>query len=151
MRDWADLERDEPTIAAAGRRLLEDEPGLPGVAFLATVSVGGRPRMHPFIPAVVDGALWAFVIISPKQRDLENGGQYAIHARLGADDEQFLVSGVATRVDDLEARERVAESMPFDDIDEQHILYRFGIDRALWTTWATPTAPTHRSWAEPSA
>jgi hypothetical protein len=146
MRDWADLEGDEPPIAAAGRRLLEDDPGVPGVAFLATVSGSGRPRMHPFIPAVVDGRLWAFVIVSPKQRDLERGGQYAIHALLGADDEQFLVSGVSERVDDLEARELIAASMPYDDVDDRHILYRFGIDRALWTTWETPTSPTHHAW-----
>lgn len=147
MTGWADLERDEPELAAAGQRLLEDAPRVPGVAFLATMSVSGRPRMHPFIPAIVEGALWAFVIESPKQRDLERDGQFAIHARLGADDEQFLVSGLARRIADLEARERIGETMPFDDIDDGHILYRFDIDQALWTTWATPTNPTHRSWA----
>lgn len=156
MPNWADLERDELELAAAGRRLLENAPGVPGVAFLATVSASGRPRMHPFIPAIVDGALWAFVIESPKQRDLERGsaggaseqrGQFAIHARLGADDEQFLTSGFARRVDDLEARARIGASMPYDDIDADHILYRFEIDRALWTTWETPTSPIHRSWA----
>lgn len=155
MTSWADLERDAPELAVAGQRLLEDAPGVPGVAFLATVNASGRPRMHPFIPAIVNGALWAFVIESPKQRDLERAsaggaseqrGQFAIHARLGADDEQFLVSGLARRVDDLDARRQIAASMPYDDIDAGHILYRFEIDRALWTTWATPTSPTHRSW-----
>ena len=147
MHEWAALEANEPEIAAAGRRLLEDAPiapgdpetaGVPGVAFLATVSASGRPRMHPFIPAIVDGALWAFVIESPKQRDLERAsavgasrkdtavgasrkdsavgasgekGQYAIHARLGANDEQFLVSGLARRIDGSEERARIGAAM----------------------------------------
>ena len=166
MAQWTDLERDEPAIAAAGQRLLEDDPGTPGVAFLATVSSRGRPRMHPFIPAIVDGALWAFVIESPKQRDLdrasaggaskqasaggtsEQDGQYAIHARLGANDEQFLVSGVARRIDSPEDRARIGAAMPYDNIDARHVLYQFAVDRALWTTWETPTSPTHRSWVE---
>jgi len=81
-----------------------------------TMSASERPRMCPFIPAIVDGALSAFVIESPKQRALERAspagasgerGQLAIHAHLRPDNEQFLASGLARRVDDLEARARV--------------------------------------------
>ena len=85
-----------PDLAQAGRRLLEDAPGVPGVAFLATVGAGGRPRMHPFIPAIVEGGLWAFVIVSPKQRDLDRGMGSTRYTALSApDDESFFVGGRA--------------------------------------------------------
>jgi hypothetical protein len=74
MVPWSQLVIAEPEIAAAGRRLLEDPAGIPTVAFLAPVGADARPRIHPFIPAVVGGRLWAFVIRSPKQRDLDRDG-----------------------------------------------------------------------------
>lgn len=146
---WGDLAHVAPDIAAAGQRLLEDAPGVPGVAFLATVAIDGTPRINPFIPAIVDGQLCAFVIISPKQRDLDRTGAFAIHSRLGEADESFSVAGTARRVDEPNARERVAPRMPYADIDTQHILYEFALARALWTTWTTPTSPVHRLWKAP--
>lgn len=143
---WADFDAVAPEIARAGRRLLEDRLRVPGAAFLGTVGSDGRPRMHPFVPAIVDGRLWAFVIGSPKRRDLDRDGCYAIHSLLGADDESFLVGGTAARVHDRSDRTQVAERMPYSDVDERHALYEFRIDRALWTVWETPTAPVHRSW-----
>lgn len=146
MASWDELEVAAPDIARAGRRLLEDESGVPGVAFLATVGADGRPRMHPFIPAIVDARLWAFVIISPKLRDLDRDGAYAIHSCLGPDDESFLVSGTARRVADTQRRELISRHMPYSDIDDRHVLYEFEVDRALWTSWNTPTAPVHHHW-----
>ena len=146
MIPWRAFDAVAPDMAAAGLRLLTDEGGEPTVAFLATVGADGRPRMHPFIPAVVDGRLWAFVIVSPKQSDLDRRGSYSIHSVPGADDESFFVSGAATRVDDESLRATVASAMPYSDIDERHLLYEFLVDRALWTTWTTPTSPAHRHW-----
>ena len=143
---WGAFEAAAPELAAAAQRLLEDGPGVPGVAFLATVGRDGAPRIHPFIPAVVEGDLWAFVIESPKLRDLDRTGKFGLHSRLGDDDESFFCSGDATRADDEATRARVAPAMPFTDIDERHHLRRFTVARALWTRWTTPTTPVHRSW-----
>lgn len=143
---WATFQTEAPDIAAAGRRLLEDAPGVPGVAFLGTVAGDGSPRLHPFIPAVVGGSLWAFVIPSPKQRDLDRTGVCAIHSRLGMDDESFFCSGIALRVEDEDARLTVGAAMPYSDIDERHVLFELRLTRALWTAWATPTDPVHRVW-----
>jgi len=87
---WSDFERETPDLANAGSRLL------PWVAFLATVSSNGRPRLHPFCAAIATGRLWAFVMEeSPKRRDLDANGYFAIHALPGRKDEQFYVAGRA--------------------------------------------------------
>ena len=41
---------------------------------------------------------------------------------------------------------RCARCMPYGDIDERHVLYEFDLERALWTTWITPTRPDYRRW-----
>ena len=146
MSGWRELEDAAPDIAGAGRRLLEDPSGTPGVAFLATVSIDGCPRLHPFVPAIVDRALYAFIIASPKRRDLDRDGAYAVHSRLGDNDESFFVAGHARRVDGELQRARVADRMPYDDVDDNHVLYEFSIARTLWTTWTSPTRPVYRSW-----
>lgn len=143
---WSTLSASARVLAEAGQRLLEDAPGVPGVAFLGTVGLDGIPRIHPFIPAVVEGTLWAFVVTSPKQRDLERSGGFGIHSRLGREDESFYCAGSARRVDDQELRSTVGRVMPYDEIDERHLLYEFLIARALWTTWTTPTSPIHTTW-----
>ena len=145
MANWADLEAQAPEIAGAGDRLLGE------VAYLATVDRGGRPRLHPFCPAVTRGRLWAFIIDgSPKRRDLDANGHYAIHALPGEEDEEFYVAGSATRVEDAELRAAVEEAMPYDDADERHLLYEFHLERALWTTWEhfqePAMRPVHQVW-----
>jgi hypothetical protein len=104
--------------------------------------------MHPFIPAVLDGGLWAFVIESPKRRDLDRNGGFAVHSRLGANDESFFSAGTASRVDADDIRSRVGLAMPYSDLDSRHLLYEFRISRALWTTWTTSTNPRHRRWTQ---
>ena len=38
--------------------------------------------------------------------------------------------------------------MPYDDLDEDHGLYEFGVEHALWTTWTTPSSPVYRRWPD---
>jgi hypothetical protein len=145
MATWADLEKEAPEIAEAGSRLL------PEVAFLATVSTDGRPRVHPVCPVVTRGRLWAFVMEeSPKRRDLDSNGNFAIHALPGPEDEEFYVAGHASRVLEPGLVETVSAAMPYDDADERHFLYEFFLARALWTTWENfqkpGMRPIHRVW-----
>lgn len=142
---WADFETHAPELAEAGRRLLPD------VSFIATVSASGRPRVHPFCPAITEGRLWAFVIAgSPKRRDLDARGHFAIHALPGPEDEQVFLAGRASRESDHALRERVLAEMPYDDADDDHLLYELSIERALWTTWENfqrpGMRPVHRRW-----
>ena len=142
---WAELEKDEPEIAEAGRRLLTE------VAFLATVSPNGRPRVHPFCPALANDRLWAFIMSdSPKRRDLDANGHFAIHALPGPEDEEFYIAGHACRCAESATRMAVLIAMPYDDADDRHLLYEFLPDRALWTRWENfqkpGMRPVHRIW-----
>lgn len=144
MYPWSQFEASAPKIAAAGKRLLERYE----VAYLATVSASGRPRIHPFVWKIVQGALVGFIMDkSPKIRDLGQRRQYAIHAWLGEEDEEFYVSGEALRRnEDAALRSAADAAMGYatGGADEHHILYEFLIDRALWTTWADFGTPDHR-------
>jgi hypothetical protein len=142
---WNQLQEEAAEIAEAGSRLL------PEVSYLATVDSAGRPRVHPFCPAIARGRLWAFVMEgSPKRRDLDTNGHFAIHALPGPEDEEFYVAGTARRVEDPEIRVAVLAAMPYDDADDRHLLYEFSLERALWTTWENfqkpGMRPVHRVW-----
>jgi hypothetical protein len=146
---WAELEIAAPGLAEAGRRLFDRYE----VAYLATVSASGWPRVHPFCPAIADGRLWAFVMEeSPKRRDLDSNRRFALHTMPGDEDEQFYLQGLALREPDPSTRERALAAMPYSDADERHILYEFRPQRALWTTWENfqqpGMRPVHRSWRE---
>ncbi|MBI5290002.1 MAG: pyridoxamine 5'-phosphate oxidase family protein [Chloroflexi bacterium] len=147
MATWGEFEAASPQIAGAGRRLFTELE----VAFIATVSRHGRPRVHPFCPAIADGHLWGFIMDgSPKRRDLEVNGYYAIHALPGREDEEFYISGPARRQSDRVLREIASAAMSYDDADDRHILYEFLIEHALWTTWENfqqpGMRPVHQRW-----
>ena len=128
MATWSDLEAAAPEIAAAGTRLLERFE----VAYLATVSKAGWPRVHPFCPALADGRLWAFIMEeSPKRPDLDDNGRFAIHMMPGDEDEEFYIAGRASRQGDAALRELALAAMPYDDADDRHILYEFCPRHAL--------------------
>ena len=143
MLDWNNFSQAAPEIASAGIDLMK----LNEVAFLATTSQTGRPRLHPFVPRIVNLRLVAFIMdSSPKIQDLEVRRQYAIHTLPGKEDEEFYVSGTADACnDESQFRNSVAEAMGFaTGVDEHHILYEFSIDRALWTRWVDFGTDNHR-------
>lgn len=143
MIGWSDLESAAPAVMSAGHRLLKRNE----VAFMATVSATGRPRVHPFVPRVVDGRLVAFISsASPKLRDLRDRRQVAIHALPGAEDEEFCLSGEAVELtSDPDLRARAVEAMGFaTGVDSDHVLFEFVFDRALHTRWLDFGTPDHR-------
>ena len=144
MRTWSEFSEQAQTMSVAAKRLLDTHE----VAFLATVSASGRPRLHPFVPRIVDGRLVAFVMDdSPKLHDLGDRGQYAIHTAVADEDEEFYLSGVARLRDDdatLGVAADVAMGFATGPVDEHHVLYEFLLDRALWTRWLDFRTPNHR-------
>ena len=138
---WPEFSRSAPEIAEAGVRLLAANE----VAFLATVAGNGRPRLHPFVPRIVDDTLIAFIMrTSPKRRDLDTNGCYALHMMPGPEDEEVFFSGLAVRAD-TGLRDEASEAMGFaTGVDDDHLLYELRIERALWTRWRDFGTPDHR-------
>src|ERR1700704_4928808 len=129
MATWSDFATAEPALAASIHALVQQYG--PGLGYLATVRSDGGPRVHPVSPLITDDGLYCFIINSPKRRDLDRDGRYALHSfpAENTDDEAYL-SGTArpvrdrVRVGEL-ARERRAEPK----VDWR--LYEFSVDVAM--------------------
>ena len=129
MATWAEFETSAPEMAAEGRRLLY-QFGI-GLGFLGTVRADGGPRMHPICPIVAAGGLYAFIVPSPKERDLRRDGRYALHSFPPEEtDDEFYVTGQAIEIHDADVRAAV-ESAYENNVEAGHSLFRLDIDRAL--------------------
>ncbi|MEU6072458.1 pyridoxamine 5'-phosphate oxidase family protein [Micromonospora sp. NPDC047074] len=99
MASWSEFAADEPRLAD-GIRLLMQQYG-PGFGYLATVRADGGPRVHPVSPVITDEGLFCFVVDSPKRRDLERDGRYALHSFPPEEsDDEAYVAGHARPVTD---------------------------------------------------
>jgi hypothetical protein len=104
---WASFADAEPELSAEVRSHFEQYGHAFG--YLATIRPDGGPRVHPVSPVIADGGLYCFVLPSPKRRDLERDGRYALHAYPAehSDDEAYL-SGRAIPVADPLLNTRLA-------------------------------------------
>ena len=156
MASWSDFCADEPRLAEAIRALMQQYG--PGLGYLATVRADGGPRVHPVSPVITDDGLYCFVVDSPKRRDLERDGRYALHAfpPENSDDEAYL-AGRATRVTDSEVIARLAAEMRAEPrIDWR--LYEFTVEVAMAvrrgvapTSAGTDDPRARRIWRDPGA
>lgn len=107
MATWSEFAAQAPWLADAIRTLVCQYG--PGLGYLATVRADGGPRVHPVSPVVTDEGLFCFIVDSPKRRDLERDGRYALHSFPPEenDDEAYL-AGRARRVTDAEKVIRLA-------------------------------------------
>ncbi|MEX2229122.1 MAG: hypothetical protein WEB13_05720 [Dehalococcoidia bacterium] len=145
MATWEQLEHAEPELAAAGRRLFGKH-----YAYLATVTARGAPRGHPTPPLLSGGRLFISVVDgSPKRRDLDRDGRYALHALPGPDDEEFYLTGRASRNADPAIKARAHADAPFTP-RESDPLFEFEIETCLWSRWENVgrpgTYPVRRIW-----
>jgi hypothetical protein len=99
MASWSEFAADEPRLAQGIRDLMHQYG--PGLGYLATVRADGGPRVHPVSPVIGDDGLYCFVVDSPKRRDLERDGRYALHSFPPEDtDDEAYLAGRAVRVTD---------------------------------------------------
>src|SRR5436189_3252954 len=94
--DWATFESQQPDLAAHARQRLTA-----GISYLSTVRADGFPRVHPVGLHIQDGQLLVPMLpTSPKGRDLEGNGHFAVHCAvedtMGGGGE-VLVTGLAER------------------------------------------------------
>jgi len=135
---WTEFERQQPALAAAGRRQIYQWDI--GLAFLATVRADGGPRVHPVCPVISRAGLHVLVKSGPKQADLRRDGRYALHSETcppPRHDDGFSVAGRAREVTDPAVRGLVREQIladrdgnvwpGFDD----DALFELGIERCL--------------------
>jgi hypothetical protein len=156
VKTWPDFAARQPDVAEAGQALLY-QVGV-GLGFLATTRPDGAPRLHPVCPLLHETGLFAFIIPSPKQRDLRRDGRYALHSFPCEDNEDaFFCAGEARLVDDAGLRsdlsavfvaERMQLAVPAPA--EEDALFEFLVGSCLLTrtTGHGDTNPAHRVWRD---
>jgi hypothetical protein len=151
---WLAFRQQEPGMAAPERSLLYQH-GV-GLAFLATIRPDGRPRVHPMCPLISDDGLFAFIVPSPKQRDLKRNGAYALHSfPCPTNEDAFYVTGQAGLVSDADRREALArqfvaerEAIGVAAPSEDDALFQLDIESCLRTRTIGhgDPSPDHRVW-----
>lgn len=142
---WQALADAAPGLAAFGAERLHDR-----VAYLATLKADGSPRLHPVRPVVAGGRLFVYTeATSPKVRDLERNGRYALHGTATGDEpwdlREFVVEGTARRVDDVATRDTANAGSAFPR-DENFLLFELGVERAMSTTYPGDGRPRRERW-----
>ncbi len=150
MVSWAEFEAAAPDFAANGRLLLVGPDGV-AIAFLATVSRQGIPRLAPVCPIFCGDHLYVSAgRHTPKVSDLRATSAYVLHAFLGPDDAEFQVAGHATEVENATERSDVHAAIPFAAFDREDPIFCLSIDRSLWVYWERvgqpDTAAVRRRW-----
>lgn len=158
MASWSEFASREPRLAEAIRVLMQQYG--PGLGYLATVRADGGPRVHPVSPVITDEGLFCFVVDSPKRRDLERDGRYALHSFPPEDsDDEAYVAGRARPVTDQARVDRLAGSLrAAPQVDWR--LFEFTVDVAMLArhgrSGTTPLAasragsPAVRLWLDPA-
>jgi hypothetical protein len=130
---WGELARSSPELADAGERLFRAFT----LGYLATLGADGLPRIAPITITLYDGGLFGFVRRrTPKARDLARDPRFALHAfphspsPTSFDDEEFMIRGVALRIDDSELRAAM-EAVHNDAVEKGAHLYRLDVAEAL--------------------
>ena len=143
---WAAFEAAAPDLAAAAHRLIFRTGE--GSVLLATVRGDDPPRIHPISVAIVDGRLFAFIILAgPKRRDLEEDGRYAMHSHLDlAAPDEVSIRGRATLITDPTVRAGAIAVWPFE-ADDDYALFEFAIESCvLGLRGADEWPPRYTSW-----
>ena len=140
MASWSNFASAAPSLADSINKAFYQYG--PGLAYLATIRPDGGPRVHPISPAVLEGGLYCVMLDTPKRRDLDRDGRYAMHAFPAEDDDdEACIQGRARLVADTEIRDRAARELRVAD-GMVWWLYELSVDSAMFA---------HRDGASPSA
>jgi hypothetical protein len=154
MASWSEFAVAEPRLAASIHALVHQYG--PGLGYLATIRSDGGPRIHPVSPFITRDGLFCFVIDSPKRRDLERDGRYALHSFPPEDtDDEAYVSGLAHMVVNPARVERYAVEMRAEPLADWR-LFEFMVDVAVIVRHGQssgaigqPRPPLHQVWRDP--
>jgi len=139
---WQALMDGNPELATYGESRLRDQ-----VAYLATVSKDGKPRVHPVSPQLRDNRLFVFMYpTSPKAHDLQRGSHYALHCSVednSGGKGEFYIRGVAHQSHALADWELVRPDNP-DEFGSKYILFEFDIEQAFSMQYTDAGNTTNR-------
>lgn len=139
-----------PGMAEAGRALIYQFRV--GLGYLASIRKDGGPRVHPVCPVIAAGGLYVFIgNQSPKVHDLLRDGRYALHSFSSPDvDDEFYVSGSATRVDDPAVRQVVYDTYTATGaFTSNDTLFELWLERALHSKYGPRPSwpPVYTKWS----
>jgi hypothetical protein len=155
MASWSEFTAAAPHLASAVQELVHQYG--PGLGYLATVRPDGWPRVHPVSPVITDGGLYCFVIDSPKRRDLEDNGRYALHSfpAEASDDEASLTGRAVQVTDPARVRDLATRMRAEPRVDWR--LYEFTVDMAVLvrhgdrlTGGGSTGRPVRQVWRDPA-
>ncbi|WP_239676907.1 pyridoxamine 5'-phosphate oxidase family protein [Natronosporangium hydrolyticum] len=156
MASWGEFAAAAPRLAGRARALLEQYG--PGLAYLATIRSDGGPRVHPVAPVIAGDGLFCFLLRSPKRRDLERDGRYALHSFPPelTDDEAYLAGRASPVRDSTRAAELARRFSASGQVDWR--LFELSVEVAMVGHPSPPTpagtlpaagyrpGPTHQVW-----
>jgi len=151
VASWTDFVADAPDIAARGAVLLAaptqqdaSKKSWFGMAFIATVRPDGSPHLSPVCPIVTQGRMF-IAAVPPKRTNLEDNGQFVLHAFLGRDDAEFQISGHAIPCDFepyIEAVKKAVEGTGMlSDPDSKELIFELDIEQAHDAVWVDVGQP----------
>ena len=149
-----DFRAQQPELARQGAGLLYHY-GV-GLAFLGTVRADGGTRLHTICPLLTETGLYAFIVPSPKQRDLRRDGRYAMHSFPLEDNEDAIyLTGAASYVSHPRIRDPLARQFADERSDsaapppgEEQLLFEFQVQAAMLTRTSGhgDPQPRHTVW-----
>jgi hypothetical protein len=142
MASWPQFASAAPRLAAQLRALFQQYGQ--GMGYLATVRADGGPRVHPVAPVITDDGLFCFLIPSPKRRDLERDGRYALHSfpPEHTNDEAYLAGTAAPVTDPGRVAELAGRFRATAQVDWR--LFELGVDLAM----VGRTGPAYQLWRD---
>lgn len=142
---WQEFQEQSPELASKGFEKLNRK-----IAYLATIKRDGSPRLHPIQAFINDGMLFTFTEpSSPKIRDLQRDGRYALHCSVCFEDEpqiEFLISGVAEVITDPVVRARAISYAAPPDVLDAYFLFHFQVKRVLVVEYDQDGKPMPQRW-----
>jgi len=138
MTTWQGFADAAPDLVERGAALL----GV-GVAYIATTSRDGSPRVHPFTPLLEGGRLLALIgKHTVKYGNLLRDPRCSVHAVLGESDEEFMIVARVVLSDDSSTRMQAAiAARRITMTSKNDVAFEFMIERAhsaIWKGLGTP-------------
>lgn len=148
MHDWHGFAAADPALGAFGEARINTA----APSFLATVRDGALPRVHPVGARVKGGHLALYMYdTSPKARDLDNDGRYALHCSVADNDGgdgEFQVRGYGVRVS-TDVHKAALAAAGFIE-REGYILYELGVSDAFACVYGDDGSAKIQRWRQSS-